>query len=93
VQIEYDPAKRQATLTHRQLDFNDAPKVFSSAATVELEDDRMDYGERRIITYGPLNGRLVMIVWTQRGAFRRIISMRYANDREVARYRTRLGGP
>ncbi|NML16416.1 BrnT family toxin [Azohydromonas caseinilytica] len=54
---------------------------------------RQDYGEQRTITFGLLHGRMVALVWTPRGAARRIISMRYANEREVARHRTLLGGP
>lgn len=41
---------------------------------------------------GDLNGRLVVIVWTQRAEYRRIISMRKANEREKASYQSRLGG-
>jgi len=54
-------------------------------STVEIEDTRKNYGERRIICYGLLNGRLVVIGYTQRGALRHIFSMRKANDREKAR--------
>ncbi len=45
-----------------------------------------------MITVGLLRGRMVVLVWTQRGAWRRIISMRKANDREQALYRPRLDG-
>jgi len=31
---------------------------------------------------GMLDGRVVVLVWTPRGKARRIISMRYANERE-----------
>ncbi|WP_236841697.1 BrnT family toxin [Bosea sp. PAMC 26642] len=55
------------------------------------EDVRTDYGEARFITAGLLQGRMVVIVWTPRGDKRRIISMRKANDREQARYQSRLG--
>ncbi len=40
----------------------------------------------RTQTYGRLDGRMVVVVWTDRGDDRRIISMRKANDREQARY-------
>jgi len=54
-------------------------------------DDREDYGEPRFQTYGLLGRRLVMVVWTPRGADRHVISMRKCNAREKARYATRLG--
>ena len=53
--------------------------------TVEIEDVRKDYGEPRIICYGMLFGRLVVIGYTPRRATRHIFSMRKANDREKAR--------
>jgi len=53
--------------------------------TVELEDTRKNYGEPRIICYGRLAGRLVVVGYTSRGAVRHVFSMRKANDREKAR--------
>ena len=82
--ISYDPAKRERTLKDRGLDFEDAPIVFSRL-TVEVEDTRKDYGEQRIICYGQLEGRLVVVGYTSRGAVRHIFSMRKANDREQIR--------
>ena len=68
----------------RGLDFEDASLVFSGR-TVEIKDTRKDYGERRIICYGMLAGRLVVIGYTVRGADRHIFGMRKANEREKAR--------
>ena len=45
----------------------------------------MDYGEVRIICYGLLAGRIVVIGYTPRGAARHVFSMRKANAREKAR--------
>jgi uncharacterized DUF497 family protein len=90
VGIIYDPRKRQLTLAERGLDFEHAETVFSGA-TLTLLDDREDYGEPRFQTYGLLGRRLVMVVWTPRGADRHVISMRKCNAREKARYATRLG--
>lgn len=84
VQISYDPAKRQKTLDERGLDFEDAVLVFEKL-TVEVADEREDYGEDRIICYGQLAGRLVVIGYTPRGAVRHIFRLRKANEREKAR--------
>ena len=84
MRITFDPAKRDRTLADRGLDFEDAALVFRGS-TIEIEDTRRNYGERRIICYGLLSGRLVVIGYTQRGASRHIFSMRKANDREKAR--------
>lgn len=84
MQITYDPAKRIRTLTDRGLDFDDAVAVFEGV-TVEVEDRRKDYGEPRIICYGLLASRMVVIGYTPRGPVRHIFSMRKANDREQTR--------
>ncbi len=84
MRITYDPAKRERALQDRGLDFEDAPEVFREL-TVEVEDLRKDYGERRIICFGMLQGRLVVVGYTPRGSSRHIFSMRKANGREKAR--------
>ena len=84
MRITYDPAKRQKTIDERGLDFEDALTVFSGV-TFEVEDTRRDYGETRIICFGYLDRRLVVVGYTPRGNSRHIFSMRKANDREQAR--------
>lgn len=88
--IEYDEAKRSKTLQERGLDFADAADVFAGPQLTAV-DERMDYGEVRYITFGLLLRRMVVVVWTSRGESRRIISMRYANDREIEKHANRLG--
>ncbi len=90
--ISFDPTKRQKTLGERGLDFADAALVFAGVYTAD-PDDRRDYGETRFISAGRLRGRIVVLVWTPREGARRIISMRYAHDREEARWRERLDRP
>ena len=58
---------------------------------VTAEDARFDYGEPRFTTVGVLESRMVILVWTPRGEIRRIISMRKANEREIARFAQALG--
>lgn len=90
MEVSFDPAKREQTLQDRGLDFQDAVEVFAGV-NYRFVDDRFDYGEERIITIGRLRGRMVVVVWTQRGSARHIISMRKANDREQAQYGKHLG--
>lgn len=85
VEITFDPHKRHRTLVERGLDFADAVHVFAGR-NYTGPDARFDYGEPRYITVGSLAGRMVVIVWTPRGALRRVISMRKANEREQAWY-------
>jgi uncharacterized protein len=89
MRITFDRAKREQALRERGIDFKDAKHVFAGR-TLDREDNRVDYGEVRMLTVGYLAGRMVMVVWTPRGKARRIISMRKCNDREQARYRDRL---
>jgi len=83
IRLSYDPAKRARTLAERGLDFDDAAIAFSGS-TVELEDRHRNYGELRIICYGLLARRLVVVGYTSRGNCRHIFSMRKANLREQA---------
>lgn len=90
MRISYDPAKRAWTRLHRGLDFEDAAQVFDGL-TAEVEDHRKDYGETRIVCFGLLEARLVVVGYTQRGAVRHVFSMRKANDREQARFAPYFG--
>ena len=84
MRITFDPVKRAKTLTERGLDFADAALIFAGV-TVEIEDTRKNYFERRVICYGLLAGRVVVVGYTPRGADRHVFSMRKANEREKAR--------
>ncbi|EHR70767.1 hypothetical protein BurJ1DRAFT_1916 [Burkholderiales bacterium JOSHI_001] len=90
MRITFDLAKREKTLAERGLDFGDAALVFSGT-TVEVDDTRQDYGERRVICFGLLHGRLVVVGYTPRGTDRHVFSMRKANDREQARLASYFG--
>lgn len=87
--ISYDPAKRDETLAERGLDFEDAEQVFAGPQ-YEFADTRRDYGEVRITTIGFLERRMVVVVWTERGEDRHVISMRKANDGEQRKYKDRM---
>jgi uncharacterized DUF497 family protein len=76
---------------HRGLDMADAARVFMGKC-LTFPDMRRDYDEKRLVTIGYLEGRMVVLVWTWRGkSVRRIISMRKANEREQAIYANQLG--
>ncbi len=90
IEISCDASKRARTLEERGLDFFDAAIVFSGRV-LTLADVRRDYGEERFQSYGLLRGRFVQVVWTRRGSFRHVISMRYCHDREIEKIGRRLG--
>ena len=84
MRVTFDPSKREKALSERGLDFEDAALIFSGV-TLEVEDTRKDYGETRIICYGMLEGRMIVVGYTPRGADRHVFSMRKANEREQNR--------
>ena len=88
--ITYDPDKKAKALAERGLDFEDAKYVFQGT-TLEVEDLRRDYGEIRVICYGVLDGRMVVVGYTSRGADRHVFSMRKANEREQTRIGPKIG--
>jgi uncharacterized protein len=88
MEITFDESKRQKILEERGLDLADSWKVFEGEY-VEVEDDRLDYGERRFRVWGFLDGGRISLVWTPRDGSRRIITIRNAHEHEhKARLRT-----
>ena len=84
--LTWHESKRQATLVDRGLDFADATLIFEGP-TLEFEDERQNYGEKRMICFGYLYGRLLVVGYVQRGDARHIYSMRKANEREQSKYK------
>jgi uncharacterized protein len=88
---EWDEAKNRSNFAKHGLDFADAEQVLTGPC-VTFVDDRFDCGEKRLVTLGLLDGRVVVIAHSPRGEdTTRIISMRKANRREQKIYEERLG--
>lgn len=83
--IELDAAKDRANIAKHGISLRIAPLLFAGR-TVEREDTRQEYGERRIIAYGLIEDRVYVCVYTLRGNTRRVISLRKANGREIHAY-------
>lgn len=90
MQIEFDETKRLITLADRGLDFARFGEL-DHGPTFTQADTRFDYPEPRFQTYGLLDGRLVMAAWTPIPRGVRVISMRKCNEREQAKFNSRLG--
>lgn len=84
MRLTFDEAKRQATLRSRGLDFRDAAEILQGPC-LEFEDLRRDYGETRMICFGYLKGRLVVVGYVPRPGSIHVFSMRKANARERKR--------
>lgn len=81
----FDTAKDSANLAKHGISLALAEVLFAGPC-VSTPDDRFDYGEVREVAFGRINGRLFACVYVDRGAQRRVISLRKANRREVKRY-------
>jgi uncharacterized DUF497 family protein len=86
VRFEWDEAKSDANLDERGFDFEFASPIFDGP-TLEVEDRRNDYGERRVVAIGVADGLHLTVVYTDRQhtsgqVARRIISARRSNRHE-----------
>ena len=84
--FEWDAAKSEANLRARGFDFAHAARIFDGP-TLEMDDNRADYGERRIWAIGCVDNDVLFVVYTWRDGVRRIISARKADRRERDVYR------
>jgi len=82
---DWDESKRQSNFQKHGLDFMAIEKFDWESATIFV-DQRMDYAEPRMVAYGYILGRLIVVVYVNRSDVIRIISMRKANKREVNQY-------
>jgi uncharacterized protein len=85
MEITFDPAKDASNVRKHGISLAAATHL-DWDGLVEFRDDRFEYGEDRFIGYGPIDGRLYCVVYAETDAGIRVISLRKANKREVARY-------
>lgn len=84
--FEWDEAKRFINLEKHGVDFVDASKMWDGIMLV-AEDTRREYGESRYVGTGRIEGRVMVVVYTNRSEnVVRIISLRKANSRETRSY-------
>ena len=83
--FEWDEKKRQVNIEKHGIDFADLEDIFTHPF-IERTDNRIDYGETRIILLGELDGVILYVVYTWRGSVCRFISARRANQRERRKY-------
>lgn len=83
--ISFDAAKNAKNIALRGLSFELVAEMDLLNA-LTLIDDRRDYGETRYRAFGPLDGRLHVVVYVLTPDGIRVVSFRRANKREVKRY-------
>jgi uncharacterized DUF497 family protein len=85
VRIEFNPDKDAGNQSKHGVSLALASELDCEAALVWV-DDRFENGEVRMIALAPRTGILYCVAFADRGAARRIISLRRANRREVKHY-------
>jgi uncharacterized protein len=84
--FEWDERKNEINLDKHGFDFADVYRVFNLPMVVEI-DERNDYGEDRWVGTGMLDGRVVVVIYTEPDdVTTRIISLRKALTYERKRY-------
>ena len=86
MRFEWDASKSEANLDERGFDFEFASLIFDGP-TLDVEDRRKDYGERRMVAIGVADGLHLTVVYTDREntsgpVTRRIISARRSSRHE-----------
>ena len=90
MRFEWDQTKSDTNFEDRGFDFEFATLIFDGP-TLEVEDRRKDYGERRMIAIGVADDLHLTVVYTDRlnasgQVTRRIISARRSNRYERTIY-------
>ncbi len=84
--FDWDEDKRLINARKHGIDFVDAVTIFEGD-TVTVEDDRFNYGETRWVTLGLYEGRVIVVVHTEReNGVTRLISARKATKYEEHSY-------
>jgi uncharacterized protein len=79
--FEWDDAKSQRNLLERGFGFDHAAAIFLGL-TLEVQDNRRDYGEVRVQAIGRAGDDILSVIYSDRGEIRRIISARLTDRKE-----------
>jgi uncharacterized DUF497 family protein len=85
--FEWDETKRQANLAKHLIDFADAVKAFEGPV---FEKVQRRHDENRMLAVGMLEDVEIVVIYTVRGNYRRVISARRANRNERQDYANQL---
>ena len=81
MKFAWDELKSERNYLSRGFGFDFAALIFSGLV-IEALDIRKDYGEMRVRAIGQVQDFVLVVVYTDRGDTRRIISARLANKKE-----------
>ena len=81
--LEWDPRKAAANFRKHGISFHEAGSVLSDTLSTTFPDPEHSIDERRNVTIGTsANGRILVVVHTDRAGTVRLISARRATSRE-----------
>ena len=83
--ITWDESKRRKNIKNHGLDFVGCEAIWDDL-TITREDIRHSYGEKRLVTFGILEGTVTVLVYTERPSGPHIISLRKAEKHETRYY-------
>lgn len=85
MRFTWDKKKQQKNIKKHGIDFTELVRVFDKPMLTRI-DDREDYGETRWISLGDLDGKIVVLVFTEEDDTVRLISTRRATNNEKRIY-------
>ena len=86
LQFDWDEAKNRLNVQRHGIAFVDVTGFLDDPGLIERLDLREDYGEERIIAFANVGGRILGIVYVERGDVLRLISARPATRDETDDY-------
>ena len=87
LRFEWDEEKAKANLKKHRIDFDEATTVFTDPFSITINDPDHSGDEQRYIDFGSsAAGRMLVVVYTERGSKIRIISCRRATSTERKLY-------
>ena len=81
----WNESKRRRNIKLHGMDFVAVDAIWD-IFTITREDIREDYGEKRMVTFGILNGTMVVLVHMERKNDMHVISLRKAEKYEARYY-------
>jgi len=85
-EFEWDEAKAEANLAKHRVPFSYATRVFLDSRMVDIDASRTGDREARRKAIGLVEGRLFVVVYTDRDGVYRLISARRTNLNEERAY-------
>lgn len=88
--FEWDENKAEENLRKHKISFDEAKTVFADPISITIPDPKHSIDEERYIDIGSsTHGRVLVVVYTERGANIRLISCRKATPFERRKYEER----